>query len=141
MKTDGPRYGIDELAELGGVSRRTVRYYIQEGLLPQPLGVGRGNHYAPEHLDALVRVKSMQEAGLTLDAIRQSLSGKPVTIASAPPPPATVRSVWRRFTLGPGVELHVRGDAHAPPASVLEGLAEWYRVHHGRAGDPHDDDY
>jgi DNA-binding transcriptional MerR regulator len=141
MKADDPRYGIDELAELGGVSRRTVRYYIQEALLPQPLGVGRGNHYTRKHLDALVRVKSMQEAGLTLDAIRQSLSGKPATTASAQAPQATLRSVWRRFTLGPGVELHVRGDAHAPPASVLEGVAEWYRAHHGRAGDPHDDDH
>jgi DNA-binding transcriptional MerR regulator len=143
VKAEGPRYGIDELAELGGVSRRTVRYYIQEGLLPQPLGVGRGNHYAREHLDALLRVKSMQEAGLTLDAIRQSLSGKPVATAAAPALQANLRSVWRRFTLGPGVELHVRGDAHAPPASVLEGLAEWYRAHHGRAGDgdPHDDNH
>ena len=31
------RYDIDELADLGGVSRRTVRYYVQEGLLPAPL--------------------------------------------------------------------------------------------------------
>lgn len=33
------------MAELGGVSRRTVRYYVQEGLLSAPLGVGRGRHY------------------------------------------------------------------------------------------------
>ena len=67
MSGDTARYGIDELAELGGVSRRTVRYYVQERLLPPPLGVGRGRHYGRAHLDALLRVKSMQEAGLTLD--------------------------------------------------------------------------
>jgi DNA-binding transcriptional MerR regulator len=42
MSGDTARYGIDELAELGGVSRRTVRYYVQEQLLPPPLGVGAG---------------------------------------------------------------------------------------------------
>ena len=35
-----PNYSIVELAELGGVSRRTVRYYVQESLLPS-LGVGQ----------------------------------------------------------------------------------------------------
>ena len=44
MDGEQGRYNIDELADLGGVSRRTVRYYVQEGLLPAPLGVGRGRH-------------------------------------------------------------------------------------------------
>ena len=50
---DDERYGIDEIAHLGGVSRRTVRYYVQQGLIPAPLGVGRGKHYGPEHLARL----------------------------------------------------------------------------------------
>ena len=33
-------YAIGELADLGGISRRTVRYYVQEGLLPPPRGLG-----------------------------------------------------------------------------------------------------
>jgi DNA-binding transcriptional MerR regulator len=139
MRSEAARYSIDELAELGGVSRRTVRYYIQEGLLPQPLGVGRGPHYAGEHLDALVKVKAMQEAGLTLDEIRRSMSGARAPAARPAAAPATSRSVWRRFALAPGVEVHVRGDAHPPPAPWLEELAKWYRVH-GRAGDPHHGD-
>ncbi len=69
------RFAIGDLADRGGVSRRTVRYYVQEGLLPAPLGVGRGNHYGREHLDQLLRVKVLQESGLTLDEIRQSLAG------------------------------------------------------------------
>ncbi len=58
-----PRYAIGDLADLGGVSRRTVRYYVQEGLLPTPFGVGRGNHYGPEHLDRLLRVKALRKPG------------------------------------------------------------------------------
>ena len=53
VMTENERYGIAELAALGGVTRRTVRYYVQQGLLPAPLGVGRGRHYGPEHLARL----------------------------------------------------------------------------------------
>ncbi len=63
-------YGIAELADLGGVSRRTVRYYVQEGLLPAPLGVGRGRHYGPAHLAQLLRVKALQEEDRSLTAPR-----------------------------------------------------------------------
>lgn len=69
------RYSIGELAERGGVTRRTVRYYIQKGVIPPPLGRGRGEHYGDEHLTALLRVKSLQEQGAALDEIRRHLAG------------------------------------------------------------------
>ena len=65
------RYAIGDLARLAGVSRRTVRYYVQEDLIPPPHGVGRGNHYGPEHLEQILRVKELQESGRTLDEIRR----------------------------------------------------------------------
>ncbi len=80
---DAKRFSVGELAELGGVSRRTVRYYVQEGLIPTPYGVGRGSHYGPEHLEELLKVKAMQEQGMTLETIRRRLSGEAAT-ASMP---------------------------------------------------------
>jgi DNA-binding transcriptional MerR regulator len=133
VASDETRYGIDELAELGGVSRRTVRYYLQEGLLPAPLGVGRGSHYAREHLDRLLRVKSMQEAGLTLEAIQREVTGARPAARQAEPAPA--RSIWRRVTLAPGLELHVRGDLPGPPATALQPLLDWCRLHSDTTGD------
>lgn len=130
--TDAVRYGINDLAELGGVTRRTVRYYVQEDLLPSPLGVGRGQHYGPEHLQQLLRVKSLQEAGRSLDEIRAILHGKPARTARAAPGSSQSefdRSVWRRIALGPGVELHVSSSVRLPPASKLEELASWCRVY------------
>ena len=76
MQEQDPRYGIADLAELGGVSRRTVRYYVQEGLLPAPFGVGRGQHYGPAHLERLLAVKRLQQIGLALDEIRRELRQK-----------------------------------------------------------------
>ena len=50
-----PKYSLDELAALGGISPRTVRYYISEKLLPPPLGRGPGKHYDDAHLTRLHR--------------------------------------------------------------------------------------
>ena len=127
------RYAIGELADLGGISRRTVRYYVQEGLLPAPLGVGRGDHYGREHLDRLLQVKALQEAGGTLEEIRLALAGGPAPEAARvreethPLPP----TMWRRLELLPGVELHVSGDVRLPPPGRLRELAAWCRTYFG----------
>lgn len=126
---DDPQYAVGDLAALGGVERRTVRYYVQEGLLQPPHGVGRGNHYGPEHLERLLKVKSLQEGGRSLDEIRRLLNHKSKTRepleAEAPP----ARSVWRRITLAPGVELNLSGEVRLPPPGKLTELAAWCRLH------------
>ncbi len=135
------RCGIDELADLAGVTRRTVRYYVQEGLLPAPLGVGRGRHYGKEHREALLRVKALQERGLSLDDVRRALRGPRRAAAelrsSSDPARAavpetgrpTTRSAWTRVELLPGVEMHVSSRFRLPSPRRIEELAEWCRTH------------
>jgi DNA-binding transcriptional MerR regulator len=125
------RYGIEDLADLGGVTRRTVRYYVQEALLPPPLGVGRGKHYGPQHLERLLYVKSLQEDGRPLAEIRRRLNGVHASEASASAP-AVSRASCTRLTLLPGVELHVAGDVRLPPPSKIVDLADWCRRHFRR---------
>lgn len=123
-----PRFSIQDLADLADVSRRTVRYYVQEGLLPAPLGVGRGRHYGREHLDRLLQVKALQASGRTLGDIRGG--GDPSHHASASRQLAVPeRSIWRRLEIAPGVELHVSGGTTIPSPSRLRELAEWCRLH------------
>lgn len=123
------RYAIGELATLGGVSRRTVRYYVQEGLISAPLGLGRGNHYTPDHLEQLLRVKTLQESGQTLDDIRALLAQQPQPRTTRPVrDEITARSLWRRITLMPGVELHVASTVRLPPSQLRE-LVDWCRTH------------
>jgi DNA-binding transcriptional MerR regulator len=130
---DEGRYGIEELAARGGVTRRTVRYYVQQDLLPAPLGVGRGRHYGPQHLAQLQAVKALQEQGLTLDEVRQHLergSGRGRTPrAAVAPEPSVARTAWTRLEIVPGVELHVSGRRRLPPAARLRELAEWCERH------------
>jgi DNA-binding transcriptional MerR regulator len=123
-------YNADELADLGGVSRRTVRYYVQEGLIPAPLGVGRGRHYGRLHLERLLDVKARQEAGLSLDDIRARRAPAPAGGRPDPRlPPHLPRTTWRRLQLAPGVELHVAHDIRLPAPGRLDELADWCRRH------------
>ena len=67
------RYTIQELSELTGFSRRTIRYYIQEGLLEPPAGRGRGGFYYDSHLKKLSKIRQLQNQGLKLGSIAQIL--------------------------------------------------------------------
>ena len=133
MDNEPRRFSIEELADLAGVSRRTVRYYVQEGLLPTPLGVGRGRHYDQSHLDRLLDVKAAQEAGRSLDEIRTvrprgNGGGRPAAFGA----PRIARTAWLRLDVAPGVELHVASDIKLPTGARLDELAEWCRRHLSR---------
>src|SRR5262245_8808285 len=136
------RYAIEELATLGGVSRRTVRYYVQEGLIPPPLGLGRGNHYTPEHLEQLLRVKALQENGRTLVEIRRVLGqvSNRSSVAESKREELPPRSLWRRITVMPGVELHLASTVRLPPPARLRELAEWCRLHFASSDQAEEDE-
>ena len=66
-------YKLEELAHKADVSPRTVRYYVQRGLLPAPVFRGRDTAYSGEHLLRLRAIKKLQEQFLPLDAIQAEL--------------------------------------------------------------------
>ena len=68
-------YTLDELCALAGVTVRTVRYYISEGLLPPPTGAGPNARYGDEHLDRLRVIGLLKERYLPLREIRRALEG------------------------------------------------------------------
>lgn len=69
------RLSLAQLTEAAGVSVRTVRYYIAEGLLPPPLGSGPASFYTPAHLQRLQVIGRLKEAYLPLKEIRRRLDG------------------------------------------------------------------
>ena len=77
-------FALDELAGLVDLPRRTVRYYIQIGLVDRPEGAGRGARYTTRHLDQLLEIRKWQRAGLSLERIRELLKPDADT-ASMPP--------------------------------------------------------
>jgi DNA-binding transcriptional MerR regulator len=95
-------YTIEQLSELTGYSRRTIRYYIHQGLLEPPAGRGRGGFYFDSHLQKLQEIRTQQEKGLRLTAIQELGKTNQDTI------PAPDREIWIKYTIVPGIEFHIQ---------------------------------
>lgn len=67
------QWDLNELADAAGVTPRTVRYYVQQGLLPSPAARGPGAHYERDHLDRLRLIKRLQRQHYPLSEIRRRL--------------------------------------------------------------------
>ncbi len=145
MKSDqpSPRWKLDELAERAGVSARTVRYYVQRGLVPAPEFRGPDTAYRPEHLARLKAIRVLQARHLPLDAIQAALAARTVdevariakgelpAALDAPPPLSRsadhddalpVGEHVTRYTLAPGLELHIHDTASPQVRALAEAL-------------------
>lgn len=68
--TDESRYTISQLAELAGVTPRTIRYYTAEGLLLRPEARGQYALYSGDHLLRLHLIARLKAAYLPLGEIK-----------------------------------------------------------------------
>src|SRR4051812_31904407 len=125
------RLNIEELAAAAGLSRRGVRFYVQQRLLPAPHGVGRGKHYDQSHLDRLTQIRDLQTAGHSLDEIRHLLAGgapaqAPVAAPArrAPARPLLRAELWRRLPIREGVELSFDAGRFNPTVEQLLAIRD-----------------
>jgi DNA-binding transcriptional MerR regulator len=63
---------IQELADQASVTTRTIRYYVEQGVLPPP-GRGRPSEYTAEHVRLLDLIRRLKEQYLPLEEIRDIL--------------------------------------------------------------------
>ncbi|MSP92821.1 MAG: MerR family transcriptional regulator [Myxococcales bacterium] len=141
---DADHVTIDDLALTSGESRRTIRYYMLNGLLAGPSGQGPAARYPAGHVDRLRLIRRMQDQGLQLSTIRDALDrlddgsvrsalSAPVAMPSAPAaasgpregPVGSARSQWERFELDIGVELHVRRPLPVSANRRVQRLLEY----------------
>ncbi len=135
-------YTLSELSKLTGVSARTVRYYIQSGLLPAPVGAGPAARYTEAHIDRLRFIRKLQSAHLPLNEIRRRLEALPedwnlaVADAAADYAPADSALDYISTVLGrdnqPAVTLPVQPNlaaSYSLPAPASEpDRAQWERI-------------
>lgn len=104
------RYTMNDLVAETGISARTIRYYIQEGLLPPAHGRGPGATYDAGHLVRLRAIALLKERHLPLGQIQERLANLDERELSAmlevEEEPA--EDLWRRIELLPDLELHIR---------------------------------
>jgi DNA-binding transcriptional MerR regulator len=107
-QADNKDFSIDELCTLVDLPKRTIRYYIQIGLVDRPDGETRAARYGQCHLEQLLGIRRWTQAGLSLERIRELLS------APAEPPPLRDRTgtieVWSHFIVAEGVEVRLNPE-------------------------------
>ena len=117
--TEDRTYTLDELCTLVDLPKRTVRYYMQIGLVDRPEGLNRGAKYFTRHLAQLLAIRKWQDAGLSLERIRELLAVPDPEAPPLRPRAAGSVEVWSHLLVAPGVELHVEpGQAGLAPEQV-----------------------
>jgi len=99
------KYTIKELSILTGFSRRNIRYYIQENIIEPPSGRGRGGFYYNSHLSDLLKIRSLQEKGLNLRFIKDTLKG--TEQVGKEDSQIYARDLRVRYRIVPGLEINI----------------------------------
>ncbi len=140
MRDEDRQFTLDDLCSLADLPKRTVRYYIQIGLLGRPEGAGRGAHYSVRHLDQLLEIRKWRRAGLSLERIRELMGGTGGEGALRPPAPPRRKGsveVWSHVVIDDGVELAIEPKRSGlSPEQVRkltrEVMALYERIHNTR---------
>jgi DNA-binding transcriptional MerR regulator len=99
-------FTLDELCTLTDLTKRTVRYYMQLGLVERPIGETRAAHYTSHHLDQLLRVKQLTEAGVSLERIREVMAGGDTPVPTRQRRPGSIE-VRSHLFVAPGLEIQI----------------------------------
>jgi DNA-binding transcriptional MerR regulator len=126
---DDERYSLTELADLGGVTPRTVRYYLGQGLLPSVGPSGPGSKYDTTHLARLRLIRRLQAEHLPLAEIRRRLDGlddteiRELAGSVEPAPPTGSALDYLRTVLGqPGLDRASASPSADPSIAFHRGL-------------------
>jgi DNA-binding transcriptional MerR regulator len=125
-------FTLDQLSGLTDLPLRTIRYYIQLGLVERHEGDRKHARYTQRHLDQLLQVRAMADQGIPLERIKHQMQG---TTPPLPPPrgPGDI-SVISKVFIAPGVELHLEPQAAGLPPEKLRQfvravLNQWEILH------------
>ena len=150
-------YSIQDLVRETGLSDRTIKFYIAEGLVDRPESTGRYATYSQKHLDRLKLIADLAEQGFKLAAIKTRLNQElnaasyvrsaleamnlsPTIGAGATDivvEPAVIEpmrdealeagDMWRRVGLTEGVELHCRQPLTDEMDEIVEITITFFR--------------
>ena len=138
MAESNQAHSLESLAQLSGTPVRTIRYYIERGLVDRPLGEKRGAYYTHRHLEQLIAIRRWQDAGLSLERIAELLVAPAPDLAALKVSRPGSVSVRSHVHVAPGIELTVDPElAQLSPerlrALTREVLDAWRRIAGGDA--------
>ncbi|MCX8012735.1 MAG: helix-turn-helix domain-containing protein [Rectinema sp.] len=144
---DDTRYTIDDLVTMTGFSRRTIRFYVERGLLEPPAGRGKGAFYGTQRLERLRQIQRARREGRSLASLLATGYPKTRHIEEYMESPAiyamlkepfynTVSepSMIYRYALAPRLYLEVDASHEARYRSLIEAIVALVRDTAGQAG-------
>jgi DNA-binding transcriptional MerR regulator len=109
---------LSELCALVDIPVRTARYYVQQGLVDKPKGETRAARYGQVQVEQLLLIKKWSASGVSLDRIRELLSGSESETPARAARPGTV-SVVSHLQIADGLQLLIEpGRAGLTPEQV-----------------------
>jgi len=120
------RYSLKELTKLSGLTERTVRYYIEKGLVDRPLGQRKAAYYLYRHLEQLETVKRYREAGFSLERIARLMREGEV-LDAVKEESAAPQQLLVRYAASEGLELTVDPETTGLSLADVRELAGFLR--------------
>ena len=116
--TNPESFSLDELCVLTDLAKRTVRYYVQIGLVNRPHGETRAARYDVKHLEQLLLIKKWTAAGVSLERIHDLLQGEAAPVPPRPRTPGAIE-VCSHVLIADGIELVIDpGRANLSPEQL-----------------------
>jgi len=129
MMHDMSSYSLSDLCSVSGVTPRTVRYYVSQGLLRPPTGSGPAARYDDGHRDRLRMIRRLQRDHLPLAEIRSRLDALTDAevaglLAEPAPPMDSAADYIARLLAGRGVVPAPRpAPPPGPPIALQRAMA------------------
>ena len=112
------QHTLSELCVLSDLPVRTVRYYVQNGLVDKPQGETRAARYGAKQLEQVLLIKKWTAAGVSLDRIRELLQGEEAPVPARARKAGSVE-VWSHLYVADGLEVVIEpGRAQMSPEQV-----------------------
>ncbi len=114
------QHSISELCILADMPVRTLRYYVQTGLVDRPDGGTKGAKYGAKHLEQLLLIKKWSTAGVSLERIKELLHGEEAPVPAKARKAGSIE-VCSHIHVADGVEMVLEpGRAGLTPEQVRE---------------------
>jgi DNA-binding transcriptional MerR regulator len=122
MKTK--KYIISEVAKLTDCSARTVRYYVQRGLIPPPKGSGRNSFYTDLHIKLIKIIKQLQSEYLPLHKIKEKLQDEKFISKFSIIDKKPKQSIKKIITRSPYVKVNITDEIELHYQEYLPGTTK-----------------
>jgi DNA-binding transcriptional MerR regulator len=144
-------FSMQELSDQSGVTARTLRQWVHEGLLPRPSGRGRAARYGMHHVLRARAAQTLRRAGEPLGTVRRKLASmpddelagfapKPARVTDAhgvpapPPAPSYPRDPWEVVQLMDGIVMLVNPRRGPALQRIVDEIYRHYAMPPARAG-------